>query len=89
MLTQYEHAPAVTRERMYLDTMGNVYKNSRKVIVDTKSSGNMLYLPLDKLIAPGAQSISGPNDTMTVPPARAPEIQVAPVEDPARARGVR
>jgi membrane protease subunit HflK len=89
VLAQYEHAPAVTRERMYLDTMGNVYKNSRKVIVDTKSSGNMLYLPLDKLITPGAQSISGPNDTMTVPPARAPEIQVAPAEDPARARGVR
>jgi modulator of FtsH protease HflK len=35
---QYEHAPAVTRERMYLETMENVYKNSRKVIVDTKGA---------------------------------------------------
>ena len=69
--------------------MENVYKNSRKVIVDTKSGSSMMYLPLDKLIAAGPQSISMPNDTMTVPPARIPEIQVVPPEDPARARGVR
>src|SRR5882757_2560318 len=89
VLEQYERSPAVTRERMYLDTMGNVYKNSRKVIVDTKNGNNMMYLPLDKLIAAGPQSISMPNDTMTVAPARLPEVQVTPVEDPARARGVR
>ncbi len=89
VLAQYEHAPAVTRERMYLDTMENVYKNSRKVIVDTKNAGNMLYLPLDKLISAGPQSITMPNDTMTVPNARAPDVQVPPAEDPARARGVR
>jgi membrane protease subunit HflK len=89
VLSQYERAPAVTRERMYLATMENVYKNSRKVLVDTKSGNSMMYLPLDKLIAPGPQSISMPNDTMTVPPGRVPEIQVAPVDDPARARGVR
>jgi membrane protease subunit HflK len=89
VLEQYERSPAVTRERMYLDTMGNVYKNSRKVIVDTKNNNSMMYLPLDKLIAPGPQSISMPNDTMTVAPARVPEVQVTPIEDPARARGVR
>src|ERR1700733_4541117 len=90
VLSQYEHAPAVTRERMYLETMENVYKNSRKVIVDTKGGSNMFYLPLEKLISSGPQSISNPNDTMTVAPsARMPEIQVTPVEDPARARGVR
>jgi len=89
VLEQYERSPAVTRERMYLDTMGNVYKNSRKVIIDTKNNNSMMYLPLDKLIAPGPQSINMPNDTMTVAPARVPEVQVTPVEDPARARGVR
>ena len=89
VLEQYERSPAVTRERMYLDTMGNVYKNARKVIVDTKNGNSMMYLPLDKLIAPGPQSISMPNDTMTVAPARVPDVQVQPVEDPARARGVR
>ena len=89
VLGQYEHAPAVTRERMYIETMENVYKNSRKVIVDTKNAGNMLYLPIDKLIPPGPQSITMPNDTMTVPPSRVPDVQVPPPEDPARARGVR
>jgi modulator of FtsH protease HflK len=89
VLAQYEHAPAVTRERMYLETMENVYKNSRKVIVDTKGGNNMMYLPLEKLIASGPQSISNPNDTLTVAPQRLPEIQVTPAEDPARARGVR
>jgi membrane protease subunit HflK len=89
VLSQYQHAPAVTRERMYLETMENVYKNSRKVIVDVKGGSNMMYLPLEKLISAGPQSISNPNDTMTVAPPRLPEIQVTPVEDPARARGVR
>jgi membrane protease subunit HflK len=89
VLEQYDRSPAVTRERMYLDTMGNVYKNSRKVIVDTKNGNSMMYLPLDKLIAAGPQSISMPNDTMTVAPARVPEVQVTPLEDPARVRGVR
>ena len=89
VLAQYEHAPAVTRERMYLDAMENVYKNSRKVIIDAKGSGNMLYLPLDKLISAPLPSITMPNDTLTVPSARTPEVQVSPPEDPARARGVR
>jgi modulator of FtsH protease HflK len=89
VLEQYEHAPAVTRERMYLGTMEEVYKNSRKVIVDTKGSGNMLYLPLDKLIQSSPQAGSGANDTMTMPATRVPEVQVSPPEDPARARGVR
>src|SRR5271167_30063 len=89
VLGQYEHAPAVTRERMYLETMENVYRNSRKVIVDAKTGNSLMYLPLDKLIAPGPQSINLPNDTMTVAPSRLPEVQVSPAEDPARARGVR
>jgi membrane protease subunit HflK len=88
VLEQYEHAPAVTRERMYLDTMQEVYKNSHKVIVDTKGSGNMLYLPLDKLLSPAAGGASS-GDTLTLPPTRIPEVQVSPPEDPARARGVR
>jgi hypothetical protein len=49
----------------------------------------MFYLPLEKLIQ-GSQSISNSNDNLTVAPqTRLPEIQVTPVEDPARARGVR
>jgi len=91
VLEQYDHAPAVTRERMYIDTMENIYKNSRKVFLDAKSgSNNMMYLPLDKLLAQPPQAISLPNDTMTVSPAtKVPDVQVVPPEDPSRARGVR
>ena len=88
VLEQYQRAPAVTRERMYLDTMEEVYKNARKVIVDTKNSGNMLYLPIDKLLPPAAGASSS-SDNLTLPSTRIPEVQVSPPEDPARARGVR
>ena len=89
VLAQYEHSPAVTRERMFLETMENVYKNSRKVIADLKNGNNVMYLPLDKLISSPLSSVTMPNDTMTVAPMRVPDAQAAPPEDPARARGVR
>ncbi|WP_133648383.1 FtsH protease activity modulator HflK [Paraburkholderia flava] len=47
---QYSKAPAVIRERMYLDTMQHIYSNTTKVFVDSKSGNNVLYLPLDKLV---------------------------------------
>ena len=43
-------APEVTRQRMYLDTMQQVFANTSKVMVDAKGQGNLLYLPLDKMI---------------------------------------
>ena len=89
VLAQYEHAPGVTRERMYIETMENVYKNSRKVLMDTKNGNNMMYLPLDKLISTAPGAVTLPNDTMTVAPARLPEAAAPLPEDPARARGVR
>ena len=50
LAAEYERAPAVTRQRLYLETMEQVLGSSTKVIVDTKGTGNMIYLPLDKLI---------------------------------------
>lgn len=50
VLVEYEKAPAVTRERMYLDMMQQVMGNVSKVMVDQKGGNSMLYLPLDKLI---------------------------------------
>lgn len=47
---QYKAAPKVTRDRMYVDTMQKIFENTGKVMVDTKSSNNLLYLPMDKLI---------------------------------------
>jgi membrane protease subunit HflK len=50
LLPQYQAAPDVTRSRIYLETMQEVYSNTSKILVDTKGSGNMLYLPLDKIL---------------------------------------
>ena len=50
VLTEYQKAPAVTRDRMYIDTMQQVYTNVSKVMVDTRNNSNLLYLPLDKLL---------------------------------------
>src|SRR5690554_461279 len=49
LLAVYENAPAVTRERMYIQALERVLGNSSKIFVDTESSGNMMYLPLDRL----------------------------------------
>ena len=50
VLAEYAKAPAVTRERIYLDTMQQIYSSTSKVMLDYKGSGNLLYLPLDKLM---------------------------------------
>jgi modulator of FtsH protease HflK len=50
VLVEYNKAPAVTRERMYLDTMQQIMTSTTKVLVDTKAGSNLLYLPLDKLM---------------------------------------
>ena len=47
--TEYEKAPVVTRKRLYLETMEHVFENTSKIMVDSKSGNNLLYLPLDKL----------------------------------------
>src|ERR1035437_359189 len=54
VLAEYQKAPAVTRDRMYLDTMQQIFSSTTKVLIDAKSGSNLLYLPLDKLIAQSA-----------------------------------
>lgn len=49
LIPEYKMAPGVTRERMYLDAMQEVYANSSKVVVDVEGGNNLFYLPLDKL----------------------------------------
>ena len=48
--SEYAKAPQVTRDRMYIDTMKEIYNNVSKVLVDTTKSNSLLYLPLDKII---------------------------------------
>lgn len=50
VLTEYLKAPAVTRERLYLETVETVMENASKVMVDVEGGNNLLYLPLDKII---------------------------------------
>lgn len=48
---EYQKAPAVTRDRMYIETMQQIFANTGKVMIDAKSGNNLLYLPLDKLVS--------------------------------------
>ncbi|MFD2176535.1 FtsH protease activity modulator HflK [Veronia pacifica] len=68
LLPEYAAAPDVTRSRLYLEAMESVFENTSKVLIDSKSGGgNLLYLPLDKLMSQrpqqssGAQPVSQPN----------------------------
>jgi membrane protease subunit HflK len=72
VLAEYQKAPAVTRDRMYIDTMQQVYSNVSKVMVDSRSNSNLLYLPLDKLVAQTAGA------TPAAAPAAATETAPAP-----------
>lgn len=50
VLAEYQKAPQVTRDRMYLETMQQIYGNAAKVMVESRQGGSMLYLPLDKIM---------------------------------------
>lgn len=87
LLAEYEKAPQVTRERLYIETMEEVFGETGKVLVDMKQGSNLLYLPLDQMI-----SGAGTQARKQAPPSAAAAqsgVQEAPrVTDP-RARGVR
>ena len=72
MLTEYEKAPNVTRQRLYIDAIESVLTNSQKVILDTEGSGNLMYLPIDKLIqqSTGSSASSAQGVTRTMQPAQ-------------------
>ena len=59
VLAEYQKAPQVTRDRMYLDAMQQIYSNVTKVMVDSKQGSNLLYLPLDKILQMSGQSSAG------------------------------
>ena len=65
LLTAYEKAPNVTRERLYIESVESVLRGSRKVLIDAKGNGNLLYLPLDKLTE---RSRTDDANTVTVRP---------------------
>lgn len=63
---EYAKAPEVTRQRMYLETMEQVYANTSKVLIDAKGQGNLLYLPLDKLMQGAAATTAHPTGETNV-----------------------
>ena len=59
MFAEYQKAPQVTRDRMYVDAMQQIYSSTSKVLIDSKQGSNLLYLPLDKLMQQAGQSGAG------------------------------
>ena len=61
VLAEYQKAPQVTRDRLYVDAMQQVYSNVTKVMIDSSKGSNLLYLPLDKIVQMSGQGadISG------------------------------
>jgi membrane protease subunit HflK len=85
VLAEYRKAPEVLRERMYLETMQQMFANASKILVDTAGSNNMLYLPLDKITQQAAQGAMRPNplaNTPVQPNAPTPLAQPAPLTRP-------
>ena len=78
VLAEYAKAPAVTRERIYIDTMQQVYSSTSKVMLDYKGSGNLLYLPLDKLLQQGAAALGDPSGRSQPQPEPAPAPEATP-----------
>jgi len=74
VLAEYSKAPAVTRERIYIETMQQILASTSKVMLDYKGAGNLLYLPLDKLLQQAGAA--------TLSESAASQQQRAPLADP-------
>ncbi|HEY5582751.1 MAG TPA: FtsH protease activity modulator HflK [Rhodoferax sp.] len=83
VLTEYQKAPQVTRDRMYIDSMQQIYSNVTKVMIDSRQGSNLLYLPLDKIIQMTGQ---GADAAAVAAPATAPANSAAVPTIDARAR---
>ncbi|WP_186203959.1 FtsH protease activity modulator HflK [Burkholderia gladioli] len=90
---QYEKAPAVVRERMYLDTMQDIYSKATKVYIGSKSGNSLVYLPIDKIVEQQrqrtAEAASGAAPGAAGQPASAPDAgNAAPASSGATAASV-
>jgi membrane protease subunit HflK len=81
-LTEYQKAPQVTRERLYIDTMREVYSNITKVMIDARNNSSLLNLPLDKLLqqaaaptAPAAGAATPPTASEAPPPSNSVDVR--------------
>jgi modulator of FtsH protease HflK len=89
VLTEYQKAPQVMRDRLYIDAMQQVYSNVSKVMVDSRSGSNLLYLPLDKLLQQGSSgsvTVSAPQPTTVPDPQTLPNMNDPRSRDNQRSR---
>jgi membrane protease subunit HflK len=75
LLAEYQKAPRVTRDRLYIEAVEEVYGNSAKVLMDTEGSGNLLYLPLDQIMKRSGTQMPAIDATRT---ADSPTPQIQP-----------
>ncbi len=88
VLAEYEKAPQVTRDRMYIEAMQQVYSSVTKVLVDSRSGSNLLYLPLDKILAgAGVATVAPEGQPATASNAPSP-ASASTIPSDARARDV-
>jgi membrane protease subunit HflK len=83
LVAEYQKAPQVMRDRMYIDAMQQIYTNTTKVLIDTKAGSNLLYLPLEKIIQQAGQSNAPVSTQPAQPltePAGNPLSSTAPVD---------
>ncbi len=82
LLVEYQKAPRVTRDRLYIEAVEEVYGSSNKVILDSQGSGNLLYLPIDRLIGNGnsRQILNDNADSLAAPPPNADSVPADQVD---------
>lgn len=86
VLVEYQKAPGVTRERLYLETMQQVLESTSKIIVDQKAGGSLLYLPLDKIMQGNSPAAQGATQPRADAPAEAGAAQVQRSREAFRSR---
>jgi membrane protease subunit HflK len=87
ILAEYEKAPKVTRERLYLETMQDVLRNTGKVLLDVKEGSNLTYLPLDRMVQPStrAPEFKAPDSPrIALPPTEGGRSSSSPFGDSSR-----
>lgn len=89
LLAEYEKAPAVTRERLYIETVEQVLASAKKVVLDSDSSGNLIYLPIDKLLEQGRRAPRAADTETSMTVEGSATMQGDRVESDRRTRGSR
>ena len=72
LVTEYQKAPQVTRDRLYIDAMQQIYTNTTKILIDSKQSSNLLYLPLEKIIQQTASGVTPATESAPINNAAGP-----------------